>query len=98
MDLSLYAAVDPTDGESYCLYLPGMDRVGACRVSSKGSPKPILTIICSFCARWRPEPSLRGDRVARERELLKVAGLLSGVEPGREVVFGVQKRALQQDL
>jgi hypothetical protein len=25
MDLHLYAAVEPTTGESFCAYLPGMD-------------------------------------------------------------------------
>jgi hypothetical protein len=42
--------------------------------------------------------SIRADHTAGERELLEIAGLLSRVEPGGEVVFGVQARALQQDL
>jgi hypothetical protein len=61
----------------FCLYLPGMDGVGACRVSSKGSAKPTPLQPSARRARWCPEPSLGRDRLPRERRLPAPSGLLS---------------------
>ena len=45
----LYAAVEPTTGESFCLYLPVGWIADVWRYFSTNSLKPTLSIICSLC-------------------------------------------------
>jgi hypothetical protein len=75
----LYAAVEPTTGESFCLYVPGMD--SRC-LHSFLPPEP-----SALGARWCPKPSLRRDGLPPERGLSAPSCLLSRTRPGREVVF-----------
>ena len=67
----------------------------ACRVSSKGSPKPTPTQPSASRARRRSEPSLGRDRLARECKLLGPSCLLPRTRPGREVVSRIQARVVQ---
>ncbi len=78
----LYAAVDPTTGESYCMYLPGMDD-GCLEIFLDGLSKayPDQHLLGAM-ARRRAEPSLRADRLPGEHQLPQAPTLLTGTGPG----------------
>src|SRR5215207_1038860 len=93
----LYAAVEPTTGESFCLYLPGMD--SRClqsfleEISKAYSENHLLVVLDGA-------PSHRSEQISvpRERRLCASSGLLSRARPGREMVPRVQRRVVQQSL
>jgi hypothetical protein len=92
----LYAAVEPTTGGSFCLYLPGMDR-GCLQGFSTDSPS-LPRRPSGSRARWCPEPSLRRDRLPQECRFSAPSDLLSRTRSGRAVVPRVQARVVQQSL
>jgi hypothetical protein len=93
----LYAAVDPTSRESFALYLPGMDSL--CfqtfleHLGEAYADHHLVVVLDGA-----PSHTSLAARGAGECEPYELAGLLSGVQSGGEVVFGVQASSLEQDL
>jgi transposase len=66
VDLSLYAALEPTTGESFCLYLPGMD--GGCLQTfleelSQAYPEEHLLIVLDGAPSHRSEEMVCPENV-----------------------------------
>jgi hypothetical protein len=95
----LYAAVEPTTGESFWLYLPGMDDGDAWRYSSRNSPRPTPTttyLSCSMVALPAIAPSRSSIPRTSASRCLRPTPRSWG--SGGEMVSGVQARVVQQDV
>ena len=80
MDLPLYAALEPTTGESFCLYLPGMDSGCLEMFLKESSPKPTRKPSARR-ARWCPEPSLGRDRLPENVDFLRLPAYSPELDP-----------------
>jgi putative transposase len=98
VDLPLYAALEPTTGESFCLYLPGMD--SGCLQSfleelSEAYPHHHLLVVLDGA------PSHRSEEIAcpKNVDFLRLPAYSPELDPlEREMVSRVQKRVVQQDF
>jgi len=95
----LYAAVAPTTGESYCMYLPGMDD-GCLEIFldglSRTYPEHHLLIVLDGAPSHRSEQIVYPENIS----FLKLPRYSPELDPSeaREMVPGVQARVIQQDL
>ena len=95
----LYAAVEPASGESFCMYLPGMDD-GCLKIFldglSKRYPDHHLLIVLDGA------PSHRSFQIERPANMsfLRLPRYSPELDPSeaREMVFGVQAQALEQEI
>ena len=91
----LYAAVEPTSGESFCMYLPGMDEgcleVFLDELSKRYSDEHLLVVLDGA-------PSHRSEQIVHPENIsfLMLPPYSPELRPGGEMVSGVQAKFVEQ--